>query len=804
MRLISCYIENFGGLSQYRLDFQEGLTVVLEDNGFGKTTLAEFIRAMFYGFPRSGKALDKNPRKKYAPWNGGAWGGNLTFEHNGKVYRIDRRFGATPKGDTFELTDARTHKKSGDFTANIGVELFGLDADSFERSTYMPQSHDHTTIATTGIQSKLGDLVHDTNDINSYDNAIKALKEKRSGYIPFRGKGGSVAEAVSRITELQEQLDLAESRRPELERLLTQLEEASSSKAEKTGVREDIRTQIRERAQYDAKASAEKQLLSLEKRKDQLEKQLRSLLEQYPQGLPSMNELKRMEYLLGRLPLLAPQSQTQTDLDAQHTLDQLGARFASGIPEEPFFSDLRRLDRELIEGESALKNTVLTDQELTRLAQLEDRLEQLNRIEGLRQEHLRISSAGVPRLPGESAAGSFGGNPLLPMLLGVLLVCLGITGVFFEYLVPGILSLALGIALLALGFSWKLKQEVARELRTAVPVRAEQLRETCAGLRERLDAALSPYFPQGTAGNYTAAIARLEGESRQYAAAFSHLSEQRRMEEARTVELEKCREELEDFTRKYAISKDLTDPEHFHWLRYDVQNYPRLRQELRQAAEELRAFRQDHGQILTLPPREDLPDPETLKHSEEHLTGVLQSLEQKLAALEQRRRILYTQIDAIPQMRDELAQWQERRLQGIQNCTLLDQTIAFLEQAREALSARYMGTVQQRFLGYMNRLSPETQDRVFVTADLEVTVERFGEPRPLDHFSAGQTDLVALCMRLALVDALFRDTRPLLILDDPFVNLDERNLEQALAVLKDLSRDHQILYLVCNGSRIPK
>ena len=61
MRLIDCYIENFGGLSQYRLDFQEGLTVVLEDNGFGKTTLAEFIRAMFYGFPRSGKALDNPP-----------------------------------------------------------------------------------------------------------------------------------------------------------------------------------------------------------------------------------------------------------------------------------------------------------------------------------------------------------------------------------------------------------------------------------------------------------------------------------------------------------------------------------------------------------------------------------------------------------------------------------------------------------------------------------------------------------------------------------------------------------------------
>ena len=90
MKLIRCYIENFGGLSHYRLDFQQGITVVQEENGFGKTTLAEFIRAMFYGFPRSGKTMDKNPRKKYLPWNGGSYGGYLIFEHKEKQYRIFR------------------------------------------------------------------------------------------------------------------------------------------------------------------------------------------------------------------------------------------------------------------------------------------------------------------------------------------------------------------------------------------------------------------------------------------------------------------------------------------------------------------------------------------------------------------------------------------------------------------------------------------------------------------------------------------------------------------------------------------
>ena len=68
MKLISCYIENFGGLSGCSLDFEAGLTVLCRPNGFGKTTLAEFIRVMFYGFPRKPRTgLWK--KEKYQPYN---------------------------------------------------------------------------------------------------------------------------------------------------------------------------------------------------------------------------------------------------------------------------------------------------------------------------------------------------------------------------------------------------------------------------------------------------------------------------------------------------------------------------------------------------------------------------------------------------------------------------------------------------------------------------------------------------------------------------------------------------------------
>ena len=76
MKLLSLHIENFGTLQDFDLVPSEGLNVLYQKNGWGKSTLAVFIKAMFYGLPSStNRSLDENERKKYSPWQGGAFGG---------------------------------------------------------------------------------------------------------------------------------------------------------------------------------------------------------------------------------------------------------------------------------------------------------------------------------------------------------------------------------------------------------------------------------------------------------------------------------------------------------------------------------------------------------------------------------------------------------------------------------------------------------------------------------------------------------------------------------------------------------
>ena len=159
MRLLSCRIENFGKLTDFTYDFEEDLNMLFAENGWGKSTLAAFLGVMFYGFEGENKRTEEsNERMRYRPWQGGVYGGSVTFRCKEHTYRMLRVFGTRKKEDVFTLFDDGTGLVSDAFSDRIGEELFGIDRDSFRRTVFWSQQ-DHETSATTLIQAKIGDLI---------------------------------------------------------------------------------------------------------------------------------------------------------------------------------------------------------------------------------------------------------------------------------------------------------------------------------------------------------------------------------------------------------------------------------------------------------------------------------------------------------------------------------------------------------------------------------------------------------------------------------------------------------------------
>ena len=98
MKLVSCYIAGFGKWRNQSFDLGKDVVEIKAENGFGKTTLLNFLECMLFGMDAGrGKAVEDNLRGKYLPFDGGVYGGEV-------VKGIKSGFGkyTYPNGDSYE------------------------------------------------------------------------------------------------------------------------------------------------------------------------------------------------------------------------------------------------------------------------------------------------------------------------------------------------------------------------------------------------------------------------------------------------------------------------------------------------------------------------------------------------------------------------------------------------------------------------------------------------------------------------------------------------------------------------------
>ena len=212
MKLLSVNISSFGKLRDFNCDFCEGLNVLCERNGFGKTTLATFIKAMFYGIGGSKKSdLFQNDHKRYRPFNSTEkFGGSMRFEHSGRIFRVERFFGNTPKEHTFKLYDDVTGKllqnATDDVQGELGYRIFGLDADAFERCLYLPQK-EVVVASNDSFVQKLSNLAENATEQNNCQKACDSLTKFYKNYKLDKGDGGILFNLKKQREEKQRQLE---------------------------------------------------------------------------------------------------------------------------------------------------------------------------------------------------------------------------------------------------------------------------------------------------------------------------------------------------------------------------------------------------------------------------------------------------------------------------------------------------------------------------------------------------------------------------------------------------------------------
>jgi uncharacterized protein YhaN len=117
------------------------------------------------------------------------------------------------------------------------------------------------------------------------------------------------------------------------------------------------------------------------------------------------------------------------------------------------------------------------------------------------------------------------------------------------------------------------------------------------------------------------------------------------------------------------------------------------------------------------------------------------------------------------------------------------------ERATMHTATRYL---ERRMTTDLERVTAGRYRRVQVDDEnlaVRVYAPERGDWVDVSSLSQGTLDTVYLAARIGLVRLVTGDRRPPLVLDDPFVTLDDERATRALDLLREVSRDFQVIYL---------
>lgn len=842
MRLISCHIEHFGTLCGEDLSFSSGLTCICRKNGSGKTTLAAFLTAMLYGLPplrANSKAFCE--REHFYPFSGGKFGGNLTLEANGKTYRIERFFDRKSDKKDILTVYCNGHPVSDPEPA-FGRVIFGLDEESFRRTVFLDGS-DLPVIATEDIGKKLNREVDGTEEEHHYEAALECLEKEAKLLKAARGGNGSLDRIRAEITALEQKIADLQAMDASLAEWYRRRQALTAEIAEQTETLRKVREQALTAQKWNILEGYLQEIRQIQER-------IAAQKESFPEELPSEEELIEAEgvadsYSSAEAVLEATDME---DRDAA-VLQDYEVRFSAGIPEESELKELREKAFQMRTEEQAaakLEDVLQAERQNATYERFcdETAVREAEKIQEMLM-HYRVLNealepAAVPVIEprkrkrhlwifSAAAAGLFG------------------AGLFFLFHVPAVGGILVGLAALCMITGWYLSQ---KEHGTSENQRksGEQNRER-ETLRAQIRSALvccGYCSERGIEEDFLQLKRDLEEYRRHQAECGEHEKELRLCRER----IQRLKSDISERLVFYGVVVSDGAEGDLALLERDLWNYTNLRKkqadtrmrraeaeqrmtqlrlnltgifakyrlpeaDVRKAIRTLRKMRTEQDSLnRALVQAQSRAEqfrmeqgltgerPAVLSESLTALQQTLDSDRERLAGIDREIAACEAETEHLGEKQALLLRKKEEFSVGQERYQLLKKTEDFLIQAEQNLKDRYVLPVRERFDFYAAQVFTGPQPRLSLSSDFSLLLEANGERRKAGHLSAGQRCVCGLCLRLALLDRIYPDEVPFLLMDDPFVNLDREHMETAARAVQTLSENRQILYFCCHESRI--
>ncbi len=261
--------------------------------------------------------------------------------------------------------------------------------------------------------------------------------------------------------------------------------------------------------------------------------------------------------------------------------------------------------------------------------------------------------------------------------------------------------------------------------------------------------------------------------------------------------------DIKEVFAKYPFQESLERAEKVQAISMEKRQYMAIKERIDNLKEEIAKFETEHDV------NENVLSVDDLQQQQNALDEQMLELNRQIMQEKENLSQALEEVERLGDISEQIERLEFKEKEYKKNANLLSKTEDFLQKARESFQAKYMQPLQNGLHKYLELIDgPEGTksgyaiDDFELDMDLNIKLSYSGSTKSAEYLSQGYQDLVALCSRLALVDVLYPEEKPILILDDPFTNLDDKKIKESLKLLNKIAMERQTVYFTCHESRL--
>lgn len=741
-------ISSFGKFKNYQYSFKDGLNEFIEDNGWGKTTLTQFIFFMLYG-SNSNRNI-KNIISKYFSFYEESCGGSLTIEVNNTLIKINRRFNHKMKieSNIYEINSNKNLYDYKEIDKVIGEQIFKLDSEGFIRTILVNQSFNDLGIKDSpSVVNLIHEEVGHITDLNVYHDSIKKIDEDIKKIKTKKG-------ATKNIGKINQNLK-------NIDTLKKEVLEKDNIESKITNLEIEIKELLDEK---------DKLVNSLKPLEDsfnniQLLNKLNSLISLKEEKIEKLNKLKKETN---------DKEIDSNDLDSLKKLKEDLASKETNI--KNYKNNINILENE---NKNAFKGLIVDETDF-------NTIKNGSKIK-IEENNIKINN---------SYKKKFIINILI-LFFGIIFITLG-SILFFNNNVNKIIPItfiSIGALITLLSLIYFIFIKVKKDNNPS------SYKED---FEDKFKYVINKYLNENEFNdNYDLARKLFLFKKEKFDKNILDLEGFKEKISDLEKEINEDNLKINEILLIYNIHEN-----NIYNSADKLNKYKILMDEfnkgINEVDNEINEFKDKYKDIINLDNLNEL-DVISINNKKDEINNKIKNIEQDILLKENYIDEYKEELDKIETKLNCIEELKLENIELEKEFDLLNKTKEYFDKTYKLLLTKYVDPLKNEILPYLNNQNINNIDLKNINLDenFDIKLSVTNEVNLFDTsiLSKGYFDYLNLVIRISLIKLIFKTELPFIILDDPFTNFDKEHINDIKDIINILSKNYQIIYLSCHESR---